>query len=162
MLGLHPNYEKIDYYILLDEFCFLKKGNYFMFRLAEEKDLDFISKWDQHIDRKELKTILSLKIVYIAENEDNFMGWLRYNLFWDSIPFMNMLYFLEDYRKKGIGREFVAYWEKEMQKLGYQRVMTSTVSKEYAQHFYYKLGYIGIGGFMLQGEPYEIILEKEL
>lgn len=142
-------------------FVFLKKGNYFMFRLAEEKDFDFISKWDQHIDRKELKTILSLKRVYIAESEDNFMGWLRYNLFWDSIPFMNMLYFLEDYRKKGIGREFVAYWEKEMQKLGYQRVMTSTVSKEYAQHFYYKLGYIGIGGFMLQGELYEIILEKK-
>lgn len=133
-----------------------------MFRQAEERDTDIISKWDQHISRQELEILIHLKRVYIAEKDQELIGWLRYNLFLDHIPFMNMLYLLEDYRKKGIGRRFVGYWEKEMRNLNYKEIMTSTVCSEYAQHFYYKLGYITIGGFMLPGDSYEIILEKKL
>ena len=41
----------------------------------------------------------------------------------------------------------VLHWEEEMRQLGYDSVMTSTASDEYAQHFYRKLGYETIGGF---------------
>lgn len=133
-----------------------------LFRQAKEKDLNIISKWDQHISQKELEISIYLNRVYIAEDKGQFIGWLRYNLFWDQIPFMNMLYLLEDYRGKGIGSSFVTYWEKEIKEMEYKSVMTSTVSNEYAQHFYYNLGYTAIGGFILQEEPYEIILQKKL
>jgi ribosomal protein S18 acetylase RimI-like enzyme len=49
-----------------------------------------------------------------------------------------------------------------MHRSGYHIVMTSTASDEYAQHFYRKLGYTAIGGFALPGDPYELILSKEL
>ena len=35
------------------------------------------------------------------------LGWLRWNLFWDEIPFMNMLYVLEHSRGVGLGRALV-------------------------------------------------------
>lgn len=75
---------------------------------------------------------------------------------------MNMLYVLEDSRGKGYGRKLVEHWEKEMRNLKYNVVMTSTASDEYAQHFYHKLGYETIGGFLLGNDPYETILAKKL
>ncbi|NLV92595.1 MAG: GNAT family N-acetyltransferase, partial [Firmicutes bacterium] len=41
-------------------------------------------------------------------------------------------------------------------------VMTSTQADEEGQHFYRKLGYRDIGGFVLPGEPLELIMIKEL
>lgn len=39
------------------------------------------------------------------------------------------------------------YWENEMKQQGYETLMTSTRADEYAQHFYFKLGYEVVGGF---------------
>ena len=85
---------------------------------------------------------------------------MRYNLFWDSIPFMNIIYILEKYWKMGIGRELVKYWENEMKQNGYKNVLTSTQSNEEAQHFYRKMGYWEIGGFKYLNDPFEIIFLK--
>ena len=65
-------------------------------------------------------------------------------------------------RGKGYGRKFVEFWEEEMRKLGYKKVMTSTASDEFAQHFYIKLGYSTIGGFIPFGEKFEMMLSKKL
>lgn len=131
-------------------------------RHATLADIEVLDKNDKHISKQELENLIRLERVYIAEEDNKFIGWLRYNLFWDNTPFMNMLYLLEDSREKGYGRQLVAYWEKEMQQLGYTVVMTSTASDEYAQHFYHKLGYKTIGGFTLGDDPYEVILSKRI
>lgn len=131
-------------------------------RIAGNEHLDILSKYDRHIARTELKNSLMLGRVYIAEEDGKIIGWLRYSLFWDNTPFMNMLYFLENHRQKGHGRAMVDYWEKQMLALGYRCVMTSTASDEYAQHFYVKSGYRAVGGFNYQNDPYEIIFMKDL
>lgn len=131
-------------------------------RLANDTDLEQLLKYDHSISQEELKSLVSSRRIFIAEEEGRFFGWLRYNLFWDHIPFMNMLYVLEPERGKGYGKALVERWEREMKNAGYSRVMTSTVSQEYAQHFYVKLGYQCIGGFLLPGDPYEIILTKQI
>ena len=100
--------------------------------------------------------------IYVVQENHELIGWLRYNLFWDHIPFMNMIYFLEKYRGKGFGKKLTTYWEKEMYKKGYKNALTSTLSNEEAQHFYRKLGYNEIGGFKLLEGPYEIIFHKKL
>lgn len=75
---------------------------------------------------------------------------------------MNMLYVMEEYRGSGGGRKLVEFWESEMKRQGYPKVMTSTQANEYAQHFYTRLGYEAIGGFLLGGEPYEMLFAKEI
>lgn len=131
-------------------------------RTAVKEDLALLSKHDKHIAREELCHAASLNRVYIVEENNRFIGWLRYNLFWDNTPFMNMIYLLEEYREKGYGKKTVKHWEEQMKAQNYDVVMTSTASDEYAQHFYVKLGYRTIGGFTFQDDPYEIILMKEL
>lgn len=131
-------------------------------RIATTEDLWVLAKHEKHISKRDLENCLLQSRVYIAEDNNELVGWLRYNLFWDSIPFMNMLYLLDGNREKGIGTKLVEYWEAEMKRFGYKAVMASTASDEYAQHFYHKLGYATIGGFLLNQDPYEIILSKEL
>lgn len=131
-------------------------------RIAVSSDIKVLSENDKHISNLELENSIHLNRIYIMEDNNTFVGWLRYNLFWDNTPFMNMLFLLDEYRGKGLGKEFVLFWEKKMKNLGYESVMTSTASDEYAQHFYNKLRYITIGGFISKGDPYELILEKAI
>ncbi len=131
-------------------------------RKTDEKNAEKILKWDRHITKEELTNLIGLGRVYVLETENQFAGWLRYNLFWDNTPFMNMLYILEEFRGRGFAAALAEFWEGEMRTRGYSVVMTSTVSREYAQHFYHRLGYRTVGGFLPHGEFYEVILEKVL
>lgn len=131
-------------------------------RFANLEDLKVISLYDKHVSKEELENLVNLNRVIIAEENNKFCGWLRYNLFWDNTPFMNRLYVLEDKRGKGYGKQLVDFWENKMRILQYKFVMTSTASDEYSQHFYLKIGYKTVGGFIPEGEPYEIILMKNL
>lgn len=130
-------------------------------RYAEIADYLWLRKFDIHISEDVLKLKIEREEIYVAQDDNELVGWLRYNLFWDSIPFMNMLYFLEEYRGKGLGKKIVYHWENEMKKKGFKKVLTSTLSNEEAQHFYRKMGYKEIGGFILD-EPLEILFHKEL
>lgn len=133
-----------------------------MIRYADTDDLNILRKYDTHIQTAQLQLSINEGRVFIAEENDSFAGWLRYNLFWDSIPFINMLYFLESYRNKGWGREILRFFEQEMVKKGYKKILTSTLSSERAQFFYRKNGYIDCGSLILPDEPLEIILMKEI
>jgi Predicted acetyltransferase len=130
---------------------------------ANELDFQFVLDNEEHISKELIKTKLKEKEIIIAKNDDNeIIGWLRYNYFWDNIPFMNMLYLNENYRGKGIGKELVRFWETEMKIKGYELVMTSTQSNEQAQHFYRKLEYKDSGCLLLENEPLEIIFTKAI
>lgn len=131
-------------------------------RPAVHSDLPILTEYDRHISANELENLIRLGRISVAETEGSFAGWLRWNLFWDNTPFLNLLFLLEDFRGNGYGRILVAHWEQEMRQLGYNTVMTSTASEEYAQHFYRKLGYTAIGGFIPFGDPYELLFAKQL
>lgn len=131
-------------------------------RLAKSTDVDLLAQYDKHISREEMNDIIQRDRIYIAEDDGQFAGWLRYNLFWDNIPFMNLLYVLEKYRGKGLGKELVMFWERRMNQQGYQTLMTSSQADEYAQHFYFRLGYEAVGGFRLDGSPFEVIFSKSI
>ena len=133
-----------------------------MIRYADMRDFEVLKEYDRHISERELKNVLTAKRVLVNYEGDKFIGWLRFGLFWDSIPFMNMLYILEEHRGQGRGTELAAFWEAEMSRAGYGRVMTSTQSDERAQFFYRKLGYCECGALLLPKEPLEMIFIKEL
>ena len=131
-------------------------------RTAAPDDLPTLQQHDRHISPQELEHSVQLGRVYVAEERGVFTGWLRWNLFWDNTPFMNLLYVLDAHRGQGFGHSLVEHWEGQMKQAGYEAVMTSTQSDECAQHFYNRLGYATVGGFLPPGEPYELILAKKL
>jgi GNAT superfamily N-acetyltransferase len=131
-------------------------------RFANEQDIHLLEHYDHHVNLLELKILISLGRVIIAEKDGEFCGWLRYNLFWDNTPFMNMLFIIDKHRNNGIGSMLMKYWESNLKNIGYDRVMTSTLSNENAQHFYRKHGYVDAGSLLLPGEPLEIIFIKDI
>lgn len=131
-------------------------------RYAVMADKELLLSKDSHIKENIWKDSINNNREIIMFVNSNFAGWLRYNLFWDEIPFMNMLYFLEEYRSKGYGTQMVEFWESEMIKRGYDKVMTSSQANESAQHFYRKLGYRDAGGFFPFCNDFEIVFTKEL
>lgn len=131
-------------------------------RIADVRDREILAQYDRHVSLEELERSISLGRVMIAEESGKFAGWLRWNLFWDNTPFMNMLFVLEGYRGQGIGKMLVSCWEERMREAGYKLVMTSTLSSEEAQHFYRKNHYVDAGALLLPGEPLEIIFIREV
>jgi ribosomal protein S18 acetylase RimI-like enzyme len=131
-------------------------------RYAEITDFLWLKEHEKYISDKILTTKIETKEVYIVQEDKEIVGWLRYNLFWDNVPFMNKIFLLEEYRRKGIGRKLVNYWEEKMKEQDYQNVLTSTQSNEEGQHFYRKMGYTEIGSIKYLEEPLEIIFYKKL
>lgn len=133
-----------------------------MIRYAVPSDLELLAEHDRHIAREELEALLLRKRVLVMFQENQLVGWLRYNLFWDNTPFMNLLYILEGFRGRGLGGLLTGFWEAEMKAQGYKMVLTSSLSDERGQFFYRKHGYVDCGSLMLPEEPLEIIFCKNL
>jgi GNAT superfamily N-acetyltransferase len=131
-------------------------------RIAHIDDLLALTPLDRHIAEAELRSIISQGRVLIAEDQNGLVGWMRWNLFFDSIPFITMLFFLEPFRGLGYGTGMVQYWEGLMKDEQYQWVMTSTQSNESGQHFWRKMGYRDCGGFLPPGEVLEIMMIKQI
>lgn len=127
---------------------------------AGKSDIEGILALDHHINKDILERKIDSKEVYIIKENANVIGTLRYSLFWDNTPFMNLLYVNKAYQRKGYGSLLVSHWENDMIKKGFKIVMTSTLANEEAQHFYRKYGYKDIGGFVLPNEPLELLLIK--
>ena len=131
-------------------------------RRATLSDLPFLAAHDVHLPEGESENVLRAGRILLFEVDGGPVGWLRWGMFWDNTPFMNLLYLLEDYRRQGLGRALVRHWEQQMRTAGHALVMTSTQANEDAQGFYRHLGYTDVGGFLLPGEAYELILVKQL
>ncbi len=135
-------------------------------RYAKETDMTFWLKLDKHIAEAELRKKIRDRQGYVLLERDNPVGILRYNLFWDNIPFCTMLYIAEPFQRKGYGKLLLKHWEKDMKQAGYDMLMTSTQADETAQHFYRKLGYQDAGGLIINvpkyRQPMEIIFIKEM
>ena len=117
-------------------------------RLADRKDLLSVVKYDSHISPERLAACIRDRLVYVLLEGTKIVGVLRYSLFWQSIPFLDLLYIDEDYRGKGYGRQMMEHWESVMQRMKYKYVMLSTQDDETAKYFYEKLGYRRIGVFL--------------
>lgn len=117
-------------------------------RLAQGSDLPGILTYDGHIPRARAEACLERQKYYVLSDGSRILGILRYSLFWQSIPFLDLLYLDENCRGRGYGTRMMAYWEAAMKDRGYSHGMLSTQEDETAKFFYEKLGYRPIGSFL--------------
>lgn len=122
-------------------------------RTATASDLPFLPQYERHLSAVSLTRILQRQQILVIERADTQVGWLRWGLFWDEIPFMNMLFVLDGHRGNGCGAKLVSAWEEQAVDAGYEMAMTSTLSDEAAQHFYRRLGYVDTGTLCSPEKP---------
>jgi ribosomal protein S18 acetylase RimI-like enzyme len=131
-------------------------------RIASDSDMSFLSEVDRHVSHQDLTQVVSMGRVMVAEVDGTTAGCLRWGLFWDAIPFMNLLFVVPEQRGRRVGTTLVEEWEKSQLAAGRTLVLTSTVSAETSQHLYRRLGYVDTGALLLPDEPTELILRKAL
>jgi len=133
---------------------------------AGVSDLDALKQYDRHISDNALSNAVEQNRCFIITVNDQPVGSMRYSLFWDIIPFLNLIYLDDFARRRGIGRQAMEQWEQHMKEAGYGVVMLSTQSDEDSQHFYRALGYRESGCLILDvpgyEQPMEIIFVKDL
>lgn len=135
-------------------------------RYAKVSDKEFWYSLDKHLPETEFENKVREKRAYVILLEGRPIGLLRYNLFWDSIPFCTMLFIDCEYQRNGYGRQIMEHWENEMRSQGYGMLLLSSRADEDAQHFYRKLGYKDCGGLLIDipgyAQPMEIFFVKEI
>lgn len=135
-------------------------------RYVEDSDQPFWYRLDKHLPEEGFTEKVNRHMGYILSDGGIPAGLLRYNLFWDNLPFCTMLFIDWHMQGKGFGKELLLHWEKEMKSKGYGMVMTSTQTDESAQHFYRKLGYQDAGCLVLDipgyRQPMEMFLVKKI
>ena len=138
----------------------------FTISYATMQDMPYALSYGNNMTQSEYELKVRDRRCYILRDGDKPIGVMRFNMIFDIIPFLTLIYIDEAYQKKGFGTKAMAHWEDEMRSLGYKMIMTSTQVDEDGQHFYRKLGYKDMGSIVMDIPPYiqplEMFLGKEL
>lgn len=133
----------------------------FIISHATIQDKDYVCP-GENLSENEFELKVRDKRCYMLYYDDKRIGVMVFNLIFDFIPFLTLMYLEEAYQKKGYGTKAMRHWENEMRLLGYKMIMVSTQVNENAQHFYRKLGYKDMGSIVMNIPPYEQPLEMFL
>jgi ribosomal protein S18 acetylase RimI-like enzyme len=137
-------------------------------RGADSTDLPWLTSVDplstHELNADELHSVVQRGRVLVAQSAESGdrLGFLRWGLFWDHVPMMNLLWVEPTHRRVGVGRALVSAWERHCLGLGHATVLTSTQSDESAQNFYRRLGYDDAGALVFPGQASELFLVKSL
>lgn len=131
-------------------------------RVATDSDLPFLGEVDRHVSHQVQAALVSLGRVMVAEVDGVAVACLRWGMFWDEVPFMNLVWVIPERRGQGVGTALIEAWERSQAAAGHTMVLTSTVSAERAQHLYRRLGYVDSGALLLPDEAAELLFRKPL
>jgi GNAT superfamily N-acetyltransferase len=131
--------------------------------VAKPEDFPGICCYDRHIPAERLLSCIEAGQVLVLKENMQVRGILRWSLFWQTIPFVDLIFLDFSIHGQGLGTKMMAFWEQMMEKAGYSFVMTSTQEDETAWQFYEKLGFHRIGSFLPPDqEAPELIYGKSL
>ena len=130
-----------------------------MIRYVENQDKAEWYTLDKHLPESGFEEKVRNRQGYVCIKDGRIIGILRYNLFWDSIPFCTMLHIDNEYQGQGYAKKMMERWKQDMKSGGCGMLMTSTQVNEDAQNFYRKLGYKDAGGFIVNVPRYEQPME---
>ena len=133
-------------------------------RTAVPADLDGIRNYDRHIPASRLEDCIRRRQVdVLVDDGGTIRGVLRWNLFWQSLPFLDLIYLDDSLRGQGWGTEMMDLWEINMAEQGFRHALLSTQEDETSKFFYEKLGYTLCGDFLPPDqEARELMYRKEL
>lgn len=131
-------------------------------RFAKYDEYDEILKVAPSVCKKKFKQWTDDKQVAIAYLDGEVAGWVQYDFFGGTIPFVNEIYVLEQCRRQSVGSFLLLYCEDAVKNLGYNKIMLSTLEENPAIAFYKRLGYRQLGEFDCFGDHKEQLYGKEL
>ena len=130
-----------------------------MIRDAREADFDFLRGFSPGpTDERLLAQIRDgrLRIIELTEGP---VGFIKFYVLWEILPFMEVIIIREDSRGRGIGRQAVRAWEEEMARRAFPRTVVSTQT---AQGFWRRVGYRECGSLRLPNWEVELFMYRDI
>ncbi len=117
--------------------------------LAGASDLKWIMANDTHISEDVVGRKLQAEEYLVAKVNSEAVGGLRFGLFWSMIPFIEVIWVEERFRRRGIGRELVCYLEGYALAQGHRIILSSSQADEpEAQAFHRNVGFRDAGALV--------------
>ena len=83
-------------------------------KYMEEQDKNFVMSIDKHVKDSGYNKRVYTKTGYIMWEKDVPIGIMHYNVLWDNLPFLNLIFVDTKYRNKGFASQALAFWENDM------------------------------------------------
>lgn len=131
-------------------------------RLANKDDLDQVRSNELGVAPELIELKIERKEMIVCDDAGQITGILRFQWFWDYLPFINFLWVEEGFRRERRAKRMIQKLEEITHGRNYQRIMVSTQSNETTQDFYRAVGFEDAGGFTMRDQPFELIMIKYL
>jgi GNAT superfamily N-acetyltransferase len=99
-------------------------------RYGEDADHAYLLNHDHHVDPDWIRRCILDRQYILATEGPQKAGFLRFSMFWGKIPYMDLVWVSESYRRQGVGSGMFHFWEQEMKKRGATILMTSSMHDE--------------------------------
>jgi GNAT superfamily N-acetyltransferase len=133
-----------------------------MLRAATDADLDFLRGFPDGPGDARLRAQVRDGRLRIIEPGGTPVGFIKFSVLWETLPFIEVLALREDCRGRGLGRAAVRGWEREMAGRSLTRALVSTQAGGAAHGFWRRIGYADCGSLDLPGRPAEQFMFRDI
>ena len=108
-------YKKPSKIIKVLSVCIIANGvEMIEIRYVQLEDSEFWKSLDKHLTDDGFRKKVRDKQGYVLLEDGKPVGLLRFNLFWDDIPFCTLLFVAEAYQGRGYGKALMEHWGADM------------------------------------------------
>jgi len=133
-----------------------------MIRAARASDFTFLRGFSTDPTDRQLEAQIQDGRLRIIESTEGQVGFIKFYVLWEILPFIEVIIVREECRRCGIGRRAVRAWEVEMAARSLSRAIVSTKANETAQEFWRRIGYRDCGSLALPGRPIELFMYRDI
>ena len=133
-----------------------------MLRTAQDTDLAFLRDFSSESCDEHLRAQIRDGRLRIIESSEGSVGFIKFYVLWEVLPFIEVVIIRNDCRGRGIGRAAIRAWEEEMSARSFKRAVISTQADETAQYFWRRVGYQECGSLALPGRPVELFMYRDI
>lgn len=132
---------------------------------ANIDEFEICKSYDQLLPSNKLKEKLQEGYIFLLKDKDNIVGYLRWDLFWNRIPYICLIKLIENHRGQGLGKTLLNAFEQHARNINKSFIISSSQANEpRPQNWHKQEGFreIGILSTLNEDGSDEIFYRKEL
>lgn len=118
-------------------------------RFANPSDFKTIRLFDPHsqyIDKEKIRNKIKQREIIIAQDKDKIVGIIKFSYFWQTRPYLDLIFIDPKCRKTGLSKKLLDFLIKHLVKNGYSYLFSSSEKQEpTAQAWHKHMGFKEMG-----------------
>ncbi|RLI53129.1 MAG: hypothetical protein DRO87_12090 [Candidatus Thorarchaeota archaeon] len=99
-------------------------------RLAGPEDLEWCVVEDGHVTEKVIRQKIINDEIIVAEIDNYLIGYIRLEYLWSTIPYIGLVFVVEEYRDSGVGRRLIDFLVSFLDNRGHDFLLSSSQADE--------------------------------